>query len=75
VSEVRSAAKESITGDDAELLSVDGTGGFIISVKVIEETCASDKSSLARAWPMKPPAPVMRILMLIVSVADDVQER
>jgi hypothetical protein len=36
---------------------------------------ASDKSCLAKAWPMKPPAPVMRIFMLIVLVIIDVDKR
>lgn len=41
---------------------------------MIDETWASDKSSLARAWPIKPPAPVMRIFMRIVLVVSDVDE-
>lgn len=74
-SEVRSAARELISGDHGESLSADGTGGFITSVNVIDETWASDKSSLASAWPIKPPAPVMRIFMLIVLAVDDVDKR
>lgn len=71
---MRSAARELISGDDAVLLSADGTGGFITSVNVTDETWGSDKSSLTSSWPMKPPAPVMMIFMLIVLVVIDVHE-
>lgn len=40
-----------------------GTGGAAMSVRVREETAGSERRVAARAWPMKPLAPVMKQLI------------
>lgn len=42
-----------------------GEGGSIMSVRVREAIEASLRRAVARAWPRKPPAPVMRMFAML----------
>ena len=63
--EVRSAARDSIVHF---VDSSDGLLGAEMSVRMIWLMEESERSALASAWPMKPPAPVMRILAMLLVV-------
>lgn len=50
-----------------------GGAGSMMSVKTREAIVVSERRAVARAWPRKPPAPVMRIFAILRIFGEDIK--